>query len=505
METIKEIVRVVTSKADIKKVFPELVDPDGTNTITANFVRGLIDNDYSTDDEAAEALYGEDRSDQRYRTLKSRIYDRLLVALLNLQVKQPEHSLYLSMYYKCSRNSVASQTLMRFASRKAGAQLAERTLQIADKFNFTELQISLLYALRTTVVFQRNLKLYSYYHKRLTTLLEVQRAELQSEHLLDLFLLGASTRFVDDQPTPTLEESIDVIGSMRDLHQTNMLNLNYFRIKLFYAENTQSFQEIVICCNEALEYFDKYPHFRQPARMGEFTLLKAIACSSQRDFTSALEATELCIESFTEGGSNWYLSLDVAFVAAMNAGRYDEAIDYYVSATTNKRFSLQPEVTKERWKTYAAYLVIADNMNLHRISQAVNLPNFRLTSYLNSVPEFSKEKRYSNYLIIVSHICLLIGVKQFDSADRRIEYLRTYSHRYLKESQFERARIFVRFLTTLTRHFHDVKGMAAEAVLLESELRKLLSTPMTNEVNEIVPYEVLMATITEHLSTESEH
>jgi len=501
METIKEIVRVVTSKADIKKVFPELVDPDGTNTITANFVRGLIDNDYSTDDEAAEALYGADRSDQRYRTLKSRIYDRLLVALLNLQVKQPEHSLYLSMYYKCSRNSVASQTLMRFASRKAGAQLAERTLQIADKFHFTDLQIALLYSLRTSMSFQRNKRLYGHYHERLSHLLTVQGAEIESDYLLDQALLDTGPREGSKDIISHYNGISDKVKKLKDTYNTNTLNLNYFRIRTSLFELSMNYAELIRTCDEALTYFQIHKHFSLPARVGEFSLMKAIACSSLRRHSEALDVADVCISSFNSGGNNWYLSLDIAFTAAMNSSEYERATVYYLTATEDHRLSLQPSFTQERWTTYGAYLYLAQQFGLLQNETAFTNKSFRLNSFLNSVPEFSKEKKFANFLIIVSHICFLIVGGQFDTAERRIEYLRTYCARYLKEPQFDRSRVFLKILLVFSKEAYSATEIETSIAPLLEELRELDKKQTANDVNEIIPYGVLSKELLNSLYT----
>jgi len=55
METLKEIMRVVTLKADIKRVFPELLDAESAQSVTTTYVKGIIDNQYRDDDEIGRA------------------------------------------------------------------------------------------------------------------------------------------------------------------------------------------------------------------------------------------------------------------------------------------------------------------------------------------------------------------------------------------------------------------------------------------------------------------
>lgn len=491
METLKEIMRVVTLKADVKKVFPELTDDESPQSITATYVRGIIDNVYDDDDAAAKDLYGKDRTDQRYRTLKSRIYDRLLAALLNLQVKQPEHSLYLTMYYKCSRNTVAAQTLMRFAARRSGVQLAERTLHSADKFHFTDLQIALTYSLRTSMALLRNKRQYDLYHSRLIQLLDIQRAEFESDYLIDQTLLPERKRTKEFNNAGEFHSIITKAKELRDKYSTNTLNLNYFRLKSSLHEASFQYDELIEVCDEALSYFNTYPHFSLPARVGEFSLMKAIASSSMRHFHTANEMAQVCIQCFTRGGNNWYLALDIGYTSAMNEKDYVRAIEYHELAINDPRFATLPRLMQERWTTYTAYLYLAKELGFISNCATDFSRKFRLASFLNSVPEFSKDKKYSNFLVIVSHICFLLIQDKHDDAERRAEYLRTYGLRYLKEDEFKRARVFIKILLFLAKGINtDVYKDHSYTSLFE-ELRSSIHTTRGNEVNEIIPYELL--------------
>jgi hypothetical protein len=492
VDSLKEIMRVVTLKADIKKVFPELIEAETSPSITATYVRGIIENHYIDDDAAAESLYRGDRSDQRYRTLKSRVYDRLLAALLNLQVKQPEHSLYLTMYYKCSRNTVAAQTLMRFASRRSGVQLAERTLHAASKFHFTDLQITLTYSLRTSMALLRDSRQYRAYHTRLQQLLEIQQAEFESDYLLDQTLLAMNNSKEQDNSLSLYQISIQRAKELRDRFSTNTLNLNYFRLKSSMHEMLFEYTDLIELCDEALQYFATNSHFSLPARVGEFSLMKAIACNAMGQFEAAIEVSRVCISSFTQGGNNWYLALDIGYTSAMNASDYKNAVYFHSMAVNDSRFSTLPSLLQERWATYSAYLYLAYEIKLISEIDTISNKSFRLASFLNSVPEFSKDKKYSNFLVIVSHICFLIVKERYEDAERRAEYLRTYSLRYLKEPEFERARVFVKILLLLSKGIDSNTEIDETFINLLEQLKKTDQLIRGNEVNEIIPYEILI-------------
>ena len=143
METLLEIARIVTDKAYSRKSIEAVIADDAEGVLSA-FLRGLIDGTYTNDDDAASALYQSDRSDARYRTLKSRALDRLLQTLLLLEIRKPNHPDYVVYYHRCARNLIAVRTLVTFGSLSVGMRIAEKTLVIAKKYQFTEFTLNLL-------------------------------------------------------------------------------------------------------------------------------------------------------------------------------------------------------------------------------------------------------------------------------------------------------------------------------------------------------------------------
>jgi hypothetical protein len=492
MEILSEILRVVTSKADIKKIFPELTSSRKEDNMTALFVKNLLEGSIDSDKTAAHLLYGGDRQDPRYRTLKSRVYDRLLHAVLLLQVRQPEHSLYLSSYYKCSRNLIAAQTLMRFASRRAGTYIAERSLSIAERFQFTDVQLALNILLRSSAGVSRRRHDFYRYHNEVNRLMATYQAELESDFLLDQAIIESmlTSRKIEELQE-LLKTSSETISGFVKEYGTNSLRLNSFRIRVMYAETMEDHQQSVAVSEEALNYLNNHAEFAQPARLGEFALNKINSCICLRRFDEALTIADLSVEAFTEGGNNWYMSLDSSFVAAIKAGAYERAEEFYTLATRHRRFHLQSEVQRERWITYGAYLHLAQGFGLCRLSTARSSP-FRLGTYMNSVTEFTKDKRFANSLVLTAQLGFLTQLGDYEAVERRIEYLRTYAARYLRERRFDRTRLFIRVLTQFPRFSFDPKTIRRDAADLIQELKNTGTEPMPGDVNELIPYELFI-------------
>lgn len=491
MDLLKDILRVATTKSDIRKTFPELADEVVDGSIGARFIRGIHSGSYKTDEDAAQDLYAAPRTDQRYRTLKSRFYERLLNSLLTLQIKQPDHSEYLTTYYKVTRNNIAAQTLVRFSARAAGTFVAERTLATAEKYQVTDVCISLLIILRESAGLTRNKRDFLELNSKLEYYIKLLEVECRSEYYLDSFM------FESKRQKATIADLNSVASSYcqaieKDLenYDTNLLRLNYYRMRLLRCEMMRDSEGGVAVAEAALEYLKANPRFTQPARIGEFSSSKMYFCVTLKRFEEALTMADDCLSTFASGGHNWYNAADLAFLAAMNVQQFPRAINYYRRAVEHPRFTVQPEVMVERFNNHLAYLYMLPHLGLYSRTDELPKP-LRISTYLNSVPEFSKDKKGSNCTVLISHVLLLIITRQYDLVERRLDYLKVYSSRYLREKEFDRTRLFIRLLGVFPRSSFDPKRIKKNGQVLYQQLAETADEIALPEVVEVLPYELL--------------
>jgi hypothetical protein len=498
MDILKDILQIVTKKVDRTKAFPELSADDPTSSsLAARYLQGLANDSYDSDDEAARDLYGSDASDQRYRTLKSRTYERLLQSVLFLQVKQPEHSEYLSYYYKCMRNMIGAQTLMRFAQRRAGYAIAQKTLTVAEKYQFTDICLNLAVLLRDSAAVWNRRTTFLHHHRDVVKYLGALKCEYDAEFLLDHIRLemGITSRkrsYLIDLH----QDAMVKIEAMLSDHDTHILRLNAFRAAVNYHDYIEDFSGVIDQCDRAIAYLDAHPHLSQRARYGEFTLQKMTAALYLRRYKEAYDLAESCIDSFTEAGNNWYFASDLAFVAAINMQDYERADFYYTRAVSHKKYNSLGESTRERWILYGAYLSLAERLGLYEPLHS-RAKTFRLTTYLNSLPEESKSKKVYNVLIIISHVFFLMLNGDYDTAEKRIDYLRVYSSRYLKERHFNRVRVFLRLIQSFPKHSFIPKEIRRNTRDIFDELVASSVDPMPSETNELIPFEVMFTALLE--------
>lgn len=495
MEILKEILRIVTSKSDTAKVLPEL-NPGSPaeirDSLSGRFLNGLLNDIYLTDEDASKDLYQSSQSDQRYRTLKSRTYERLLHSLLFLQVKQPEHSEYLSYYYKCTRNLICAQSLMRFASRKAGFVVAQKTLSIAQKYEFTDICLTLSVLLRETTALWGQRSKFKYYDERVAKYFRILEAEYRSNAILDKYFIESmdakrSIKYLLMQAETIQNESDELVK----LYGSHLLKLNKARIDINVANLRNEPEVIIDVCNAAIEYLTVNSHLAQPARLAEFRLRKMISQISVWQYQEAFQSADSIIESFREAGNNWFIAMHWAVCSALLSGNYSKADHYILTATSHRRFELLDRHLREVWVVFDAYVNMAELLGLYKPEQQYAKHSFRLSTYLNSVPTESKSKKVSNVSILISHVIFLILEGNFDTAEKRLEYLRVYISRYLMEKHFNRVKIFIKIMQSFPRHSFNAKEIRkANGDLYELLLLSKLDT-RTAEIIEYIQYEVL--------------
>lgn len=500
MDILQEIVNIVTSKKDAKRALSEL-DPTSQdyNTISGQFLRGIVENRFIDDEDAANQLYSTSAGDARYRTMKSRTYDRLLQSVLFLQVKQPEHSEYLTYYYRCMRNMFVSQTLMRFSARKAGFAVASKTLTTAQRYQFTDLCLTLAVMLRETSGLWFRRATFMHYNALVQRYLRLLEAEYQSDYLLDhlgieVNTISRSQAYLQELHTTTRNS----IGALYEEFGTHTLRLNYFRASLLYHEFTEDFYSVMRICDEAVAYLDENPHLSQHARYGEFTLQKMSSALILRHYEEAHKLSDRCIDSFSTGGNNWYYACDLAFVAAINIGDYKAAEKYYIKASSQRKLNIQSEYTRERWVIYGAYLYLADQLGLYS-SSVTRKQVFRLSTFMNSVPEQSKSKKVYNVLILVAQFLILILNGDYNAAEKRSVYLRVYSSRYLKESHFARIRLFIKILHAFPQYSFLPREIREHTLRLVQKLAASGESDIPSETNELIRFETLIEAVLSHM------
>jgi hypothetical protein len=501
MRLLKEILRIVTTKSSKYSLLALVNDDNSTPTLTSRFLTGLIEDEYHTDEDASKCLYNSGANDTRYRALKSRAYEKLTLAILNLNVKQPEHSEHLCSYYKCIRYEVAAQTLMRFASRKAGYIVALRTLSIAQRYHFNSVCLSLSALIRDSAALWGDQTTFYQYNEKVRYYSLAVVSEYESDFLLEDLRLELSVTHYDRAYYQNKHKSVlDRIRSMCDSCPTHLLLLNRYRASIIYHETLHEFDKVKEECESAIRYLDAAPHLAQRARMGEFLLRRIAADIYTRTPVSKSDISE-CSELFSIGGPNWNTSMMLLFVSSMNSLDFTQAKEVFITVFGVSSYDTMLGFAKERWLLHHAYLVLASDLGLLDLGR-MSTGGFRMSTFLNSMTIESKSKRGANSLIVIFHAFSLLLEKKFDLAERRIEYLNVYCSRYLRDEPHTRVRLFIKAIQQIPRLRGNVQGLKTAFAPVLSAIKDAAAIPMPAEINELIPYDVILEAYVRKLEEE---
>ena len=111
-------------------------------TLIYQFFDGIAQGKYLNDEDAAKDLYNEKPTLPAYKTLKSEFKKRLASAVLILDFKQPVLNDLQQAYYICQKNWATINILIGRFKTKAAIDLAQTTLELAKKFEITEVVVN---------------------------------------------------------------------------------------------------------------------------------------------------------------------------------------------------------------------------------------------------------------------------------------------------------------------------------------------------------------------------
>ena len=148
---------------------------------------GVIEGKYSSDEDALEGLYETKEFLQSFQKLKYRLKQRLINTIFFIDVNKPSFDETQKAFYSSQKLATAVDILLGRGARKTAIAIAERTLRITLKFEFTDISLNLLKRLtRHFGVMEKNRKKFSKYSLLLDEHLNIFQAETLAEQYLSL-------------------------------------------------------------------------------------------------------------------------------------------------------------------------------------------------------------------------------------------------------------------------------------------------------------------------------
>ena len=502
MEELKYLVEII-NRDKVKKV--EVINNENRakdrSKVNALY-DSLLQNKFSSEEEAAEFFFPNSNNKQKnFSNLKGQLRERLINTIFFIDVKKPSFQEIQRAYYTCYKNIAAVQILLGRFARTPAINLAQKTLNQATKFEFTDIALELSRILRTHSGMIGNKKKFKEYNALVKKFERHYISELLAEeYYMDLASEVSNTKSFQADLLKKAKLYFKELDKKNKKNQTQKFIYLAYLVFTLRFELENDYNSTLLYCEKAISQLSTEKHLYAPNRISSF-LLRKLSCHIQlKQFKEAELTIQKCLTIVPEGVRNWYIILDYQFRLALFTKKFQNAYQIYNEAINHPGFRQQHSNITEHWKMHEAFIFYL--IYTGKISPDKDNPTkkFRISKFLNEVPLYSKDKRGSNITIIILQILFLLHEKKYDAIIDRMESLKMYVHRYLRKDDTFRSSCFIKMLMQLPAASFHKAGVIRKTKKFRERLEEVpLEIANQRAELEIVPYEMLWEFVLEEL------
>ena len=474
------------------------------NSRLREFYEKLRNGSLKTEQEARDYFFPNDKNAKTYYyRLAQQLEERLVNLLFLVDFNQTAANELQRDALICYRNYAAAQSLMARFMRNAAIKIAEETIKISLKNEFTDL--TLPFARMLAIHYGTHVKhktKFEYYTKLLENMQELLEAEILAERYHSEITMHYNLkRSADLVFAQRIAGYVEKLKTYTDRLSSYRLNLYAHHVFIYQSMFMTDYAKTVEICRNALQYFEQ-----QKQKTPRIVLL---------NFSSRLMASLQMLGQYAEGisiGKNvltlapslsvsWFSLMEDLYRLYLHSGQYELALENINEVKNNPALSKQAALLQERWQINEAmihYLIRSGKLQQPQGLQT----KFRIRKFINDSSGSIHDKSGNNTLLITLMILFLLLDKDYSSIIDKIDALKAYTHRHLRRDETYRTNCFIKMIMQLDKgDFHQ----AAVQRKAEPYYKKLLEVPLHKAKQdyelEIIPYETLWSFILESLES----
>ena len=260
-------------------------------------------------------------------------------------------------------------------------------------------------------------------------------------------------------------------------------------------------ENTIVAVEKGIQYYDSHPHF--PRRIiSSFLLQKITAEIMLKQYDNALSDITRAIEYVPAHSKTWMKLKEFRVQIYFLRQEYKLAWNLIKTIIRHPRFSSLSQSHKEMWYIYNAYISLAQLLNKVKLSprEIGYFNKFRLSKFINEVPNYSKDKKGVNISIIIVQILILLQQKKYHELDHKIEAFMKYKSRRLS-SISSRTDFFIKIINSLRICSYQKKQFIKKSKPYYNKMVGV-KTNLLDKVQEfeVIPYEILYDFIIEMIS-----
>jgi hypothetical protein len=471
MQTLKQYTDLILQFKIKKEELAVLVG--GEETLMGRYFKGIAEGQYETDAEAAKDLYNQSVSYPAYKTLKSELKKRLIHAVSVLDFKQPLLNDVQQAYYTGQKNWSIINILLGRLKIQAAIDLAQTTLELAKRFELTELTVNIARFLTRMYHTHHPLsKQANEYEKLYKTMRQVLEAEYLAEELYDdiaknFIKIKASQKHLQNKAI----EYVEKLAPLSILYDSYRLHVSKRLIEVIRYMCVNDYESTLKVANEAILFFEQKP-FELKSQIAIFLDQKTICCMQLKSYEEGRESAFRSRSLVIEGTYNWFKGGLTYIQLCFHTLHYQEAWETYMDMIQRKEYKNQNTVLKEEMliaEAYLQYMIGLEKIKLRR-GERKYVEAFDTYAFINNAPTFSKDKRGSNITILIAQILWLLRERNYLAVKARAEALDKYRTRHVdKYEDTFRTNLFIKLVNSLEKCRYRRKQVVnkTEKILIE--------------------------------------
>lgn len=385
-------------------------------------------------------------------------------------------------YFECHKLNATAYILLGQNQRNAAVKAADLALRRAFKYDFTDIIVSTATLLRRHygVIVGDKIKMYSY-HDTVETYSKIKALEEKVEfYYIDVRSHFPQSKKVTSKLIEKAQRYVEEIKPHIGRTRSYRFHVLSYSLIMAVAQMQAQPIEIVNVGQKALRYFDN----QIATTVGVYFIFNydmIPALIQLGEFEQATQTIKSCLNISNKGSHNWVITMQYQIIAHFYSQEFEQAWELIKETKPQAK---KHDNLYEMWVILEAYAAFLTGQK------------FRLQKFLNEVPTYEKDKRGMNINILIIQILYSLQRKKYEQIVEKVEAIRSYSYKYLREDETYRSNCFIRMLLTLKPcRFKRSMVEKRAAELLE----KMSAAPIRDIDMEPVRYEVLWGKVLELL------
>jgi len=488
MEEIANLARIVTLRRSGQR---PLLDLDATRLgKEERLMQEVAANPKLTAIQLTKLLYGTNTTGNQaaMRQLRARVQDKLLNHLFFLDHSDPRFLVSRRYEVECLDLLHKCTILYLEGEYSLNERLLRRCIRLAAQGEFTVYEEQAVQKLRIIYASQRQQAKYDEMTNRLPELRRILEIEQEAEQIRLSVLIGMEQAVSKRQAVKgMIPQYLDRLEELYRQAPTFTTFSARYRVRLTSAGLAGHYDEIIRDTQEATELLAQglINDRRFDQRFNQF--MNVYAHLRNRQPMEGLKLAKEFAQTIHPTSSNWFYFYEHYLLLALHAREYERALVLLHTAQKNPSYGKQRQAALERWELLAAYTELMlpfERMSVKRRSQIAVFAAL-------TVPEYSRDKLGFNVAILVFQLVHYLQQRLLEPVLSRLERLRKYQQRHLRDAATLRSRTLLRLLLLLPEANFDPLLLQQRG---KPQMAILKKAPLVGEADsevEIIPYEDL--------------